>query len=185
MPDLPPDLKRAHDAFTTMYDALRSLTYHRALLEVGAGESKLWLHTRAQYIRIFVIEWTKLFGTDSNEVHWKKLVKEVPAFRSHVLQAAGITEQQWSEYWLQLRNFRDKVVAHIDPFSLPDAVPDMTIARAVLIAGYQWIREETIRSGVEHKGPKDIEQWAMDLHEEALDLLGAAVEATKGMSEEN
>lgn len=185
MPELSPELRRAHDAFTTMYDALRSLTYHRALIDAGVEESKFWTHTRAQLIRTFVIEWTKLFGTDSNEVHWKKLVTEQPVFRSAVLASAGITEQEWKEYWLELRTFRDKVVAHLDPFDLPDSVPDMTIARAILIGGYQWIREQTIAEGVEHDGPEDLEKWSNDLYEEALDLVGTGIEATRGMPELN
>ena len=118
-------------------------------------------------------------------MHWKKLVKEKPAFRSAVLASAGITEQEWNEYWLEMRTFRDKVVAHLDPFDLPDSVPDMTIARAMLIGGYQWIREQTIAEGVEHDGPEDLEKWANDLYEEALDLVGTGIEATIGMPELN
>lgn len=90
MPTLSPEFARAYDAFTTMYDALRSLTYHRVLLDVGAGDSKFWTHVRAQLIRTFIIEWTKLLGTDSNEIHRKKLVKEEPAFRAEVLEKGGI-----------------------------------------------------------------------------------------------
>lgn len=183
MPTLPPDLERAHDAFTTMYDALRSLTYHRALKEVGADDSKFWLHVRAQLIRTFVIEWTKLFGANSNEIHWKKLVMEQPAFRDAALEKANLTENEWKDYWKQMTSFRDKVVAHLDADELPGEVPDMTAARAMLIAGYQWVRGETIKAGVKHKGPKDLEAWSAELYDEARALVKKGVQATKACSE--
>jgi len=183
MSDLPPDLARAHDAFTAMYDALRSLTYHRALGEAGMGDSPFWDHTRSQLLRTFVLEWMKLFGTDSNELHWKKLVTEEPEFREAILEKAGLSPLEWQSYRQQIKDLRDKVVAHLDPFDRPGEVPDLEPARAALLAGYQWIRQQIIDAGTPHKGPEDLEAWANELHQEELVLAKTAIDATKDCPE--
>ncbi|MGE3461110.1 MAG: hypothetical protein AB7I04_04360 [Pseudomonadales bacterium] len=52
----------------------------------------------------------------------------------------------------------------------------------MLIAEYQWIREQTIKEGVKHKRPKDLEV-ANELFEEARTLAKVGIEATAGMAE--
>ncbi|MGE0623668.1 MAG: hypothetical protein AB7O54_13720 [Pseudomonadales bacterium] len=70
----------------------------------------------------------------------------------------------------------------MDPEDLPGQVPDMSASRAMLIAEYQWIREQTIKEGVKHKRPKDLEV-ANELFEEARTLAKVGIEATAGMAE--
>ncbi|MEQ9452757.1 MAG: hypothetical protein RJQ07_14335 [Pseudomonadales bacterium] len=173
------------DAFNTLYYALRSLTYHRAIKEVDPGESKFWAHTQSQFMRTFVMEWCKVFGTYDNKLHWIHLAKDEAGFRAHILNAVGITEAEWKIYHDEIVAFRNDYVAHVNPEQRPESVPDMTKARTILIAGYQWLRLQSIASGEEHSGPDDIETLVGELYEEALDLIGAGIEATKDMPEEN
>jgi hypothetical protein len=39
-----------------------------------------------------------IFGTDSNETHWKKLDLDNDGFREYLLQNLGISFDEWDNY---------------------------------------------------------------------------------------
>ena len=97
--------------------------------------------------------------------------------------AAGLTYDEWSKYRGSVKNFRDKLIVHTDPFARPESVPDMTPARSALLAGYGWIRTEIEETGVKHDGPENLDTWAENLSKEATAIVEAAVAASKDFDE--
>jgi transcriptional regulator of aromatic amino acid metabolism len=84
-----------------------------------------------------------VFGTDSSQVHWKKVVadgKLQGEFRS-VLNVASLTVDQWDEYWRDMTNFRNDYAAHRIVAETYPTTPKMDTALLVATTYDRWIRQ--------------------------------------------
>jgi hypothetical protein len=59
-----------------------------------------------------ILEWCKVFGADSEYTHWKTLVKDHISFRQELLKSLEISQFDWEAYWKDIKNYRDKFIAH-------------------------------------------------------------------------
>ena len=113
---------------------------HAAYIDLGRG-SEFWKYTLDAHILTAITDWCKVFGADSNDVHWKKTIKDKSAqdkWHSELLRVAGFSESQWAEYWRgidrlpkQVREPSQYVSSQAqrsrDDCSAPDQLPAMTI----------------------------------------------------------
>ncbi len=82
----------------------------------------------------FVVEWCKVFGTNNNSIHWKKLyysgtplddMKRLSqeAFERHVrsaiLRYSGVTQDDFNKAYSSVKAARDRFAAHIDINDIP------------------------------------------------------------------
>jgi hypothetical protein len=63
---------------------------------------------------ICVLEWCKLFAEPRGKHCWQKVVSDSSAFVCGLLQELGISEQELNSYTKQVRDYRDRFVAHLD-----------------------------------------------------------------------
>jgi hypothetical protein len=63
---------------------------------------------------ICVLEWCKLFADPRGKHYWGKVVSDPAAFSCGLLQELGISEQELHTYVDEVREYRDKFVAHLD-----------------------------------------------------------------------
>ncbi len=115
---------------------------HHAYVELGC-ESEFWKHTIDAHLLTAITDWCKVFGADSNDVHWKKTIEDKAAqeeFRSKLLRVAAFSKARWASYWHEVKDFRDSYASHLCVSSAKHHVPDMTPA-LVIATGYDnWIR---------------------------------------------
>ena len=113
---------------------VRHLAYARGIKEATANlidRREFWESTASAYLELAVVEWCKVFGSDGEKTHWKKVladnIKEIEEqdledFRRRVLSKTGLTQKEWDTYHKKMLSLRDKYVAHLDlskPFSEP------------------------------------------------------------------
>ncbi|MEW6660446.1 MAG: hypothetical protein AB1424_17510 [Thermodesulfobacteriota bacterium] len=108
-------------------------------------QSEFWVHTMDAHLRDACIHWCMVFGSDkSNPTHWKNLFdsetkKEEDSFRQALFKEVGFDKQTWNEYWNNMKNFRDKYVAHREvDFKAP--VPYLNKALEVAFVFDDWVR---------------------------------------------
>ena len=126
---------------------IHHLAYYRTLSEAYSDlqiKSELWTHTIDAHILRAVIDWCMVFGTDSGELHWKKVIVDKIAqsdFRNHLLRVLGFTNAQWKAFWSGVTDFRNKYAAHrYSPYpSIP--VGTMDTALKVAITYDDWFRQ--------------------------------------------
>ena len=87
-----------------------------------------------------------IFGTDDNEIHWKKITIEnldefQNEFRSIIYTVTGLSKDGWDEYWRKLCEFRNNYVAHV-VLEYNEPVPRMDHALTVARVYDEWIRKE-------------------------------------------
>jgi hypothetical protein len=104
-----------------------------------------WTLTIDAHLVRATIEWCKVFGSNNNPTHWKKLSvaqSEVlwNSFLGGLFQATGLDEQDWRQYRKSIVDFRNKFVAHRElHFSEP--VPGFDNALAATYYYDNWVRK--------------------------------------------
>jgi hypothetical protein len=92
-----------------------------------------------------VIEWCKLFGSDTtNALHWKRVFPDrQEEFRAGLLDALGIGSEAFTRYWADMKQWRDKDFAHHDPHQpRPEKWPHFGIAAEAADYYYDWVVAE-------------------------------------------
>ena len=94
----------------------RNLAFYRAIrdLELGKKEGDFWITMEGNCLDTAVLEWCKLFGEKSGAHSWQKISRDSDSFRSSLLSALSIDLSEWDATRNEIREYRDKFVAHLD-----------------------------------------------------------------------
>lgn len=136
----------ANHQYDIMVSFIHHLAYWRCSYEAyrrSGTHSELWTKTIDAYLLRAVVDWCMIFGADSNEIHWKKVVpdkSDQEAFRSRLLADLGMTEAELKEYWSGMTNFRNDFAAHRPAKSPHPSVPKMEPAFQAVISYDEWLR---------------------------------------------
>jgi len=95
---------------------LRNLTFYKAGWHNGEPKFKgqFWLNANSNFLDIAVLEWCKLFGDTRGKHFWRKVISHDVAFQEGLLRELGLMDTEFDRYVKQMRNYRDKFVAHLD-----------------------------------------------------------------------
>lgn len=66
------------------------------------------------FMDLCALEFCKLFGEQRGQHRWRRVVTEANGFLAGLLNALGMTAQQFDEYIKEIKFYRDKYVAHLD-----------------------------------------------------------------------
>ena len=141
--------------YPVLVSFVHHLAYHRTLrqcYEKSQIESEFWRRTISVHLLQAIIDWCMVFGADSNDVHWKKVVvdKETQnSFRSRLLSVTGMTNEEWQAYWLRMTTFRNDFVAHKVVKTDYPSVPVLDMALLVVTAYDDWFRNSVSASFIE------------------------------------
>jgi len=107
----------------------RNLAYYRAGWRNNAliKNDQFWITVNGNFIDICALEWCKLFG-DNNGIHcWKKVSDDPDRFIEMLLKNISLSQDEFDDYVLKMRDYRDKFIAHLDKekFACP---PQMELA---------------------------------------------------------
>jgi len=134
--------------FSISYPIWRRFIYHYcaykelyALFESLPPEKEFWVHTCDAHLEMATIYWCMIFGTDSNETHWKKLGLDNDGFKEYLLQNLGISDGVWDDYRKNMLKFRNEFVAH-RPKKYEKPVPFFSLALNATICLESWVREQ-------------------------------------------
>lgn len=119
----------------------RSYGYYRISHE-DAPREPFWIEFERAHMYLAIPQWCAVFGTDSNEVHWKNLVPNNEnyknEFRSIILEAGKFDEAEWKDYRKSILNIRDQYISHNVP-NIEHVLPSMQVAHNVAEGLYDWL----------------------------------------------
>lgn len=127
---------------------VQNLAYYAGLFAIYGSitdRRDFWRSTCDAHLGLATIQWCNVFGSDREDMHWKKTATEPQAreaFRCKVLSQTGFTQAQWETYHTEMLEFRGKFVAHLDlcsPFIGP--IPYFDPALRVAYAYHDWVKE--------------------------------------------
>ena len=132
------------------YQVIVSFVHHLAYYTVlkrcydeSEQESEFWTRTIDAHLLRAMIDWCMVFGTDSNQIHWKRVAADDEAqrsFRRHLLCAIDLTREQWETYWSDMTTFRNKFAAHRIVAPVYPSVPNMDVALLAATTYDDWFR---------------------------------------------
>jgi len=163
----------------------RSVMLKRALT---AAEPKpclnFWRLIYGSQLDIAVIEWCKLFGSDAEATHWKKLVPESnhAAFRSTLLTSIGRSPNEWKHYWHEMKKYRDNIAAHHNSSTRVNNYPRLDIALSSSYFYYNYLIVELRAAGV-REYPDSLKSYAVEFRLLADKVAVKAIAATNSIKE--
>lgn len=173
--------------FYCMHNFARILTYSREIRKridnIGCSKKEEWflVKTLNTHLKMSVIDWCKIFGTDENKLHWKKAVitnleKFKNEFRLKIYEATKLSSKEWDDYHREMIDFRNKYVAHyVEGYDEP--VPKMDNALTVAFAYDEWLWKEL--NTVSSKGYlKPLSESITEYRNEAIEVLNK-IQCTK------
>ncbi|MCP5358872.1 MAG: hypothetical protein H7A06_12070 [Pseudomonadales bacterium] len=137
---------------------LRGAAYYRA----GQKQKDKWIdddfcrHNNTNSIDMSVIDWCKVFGDPKAKHYWKKSVKNPDELYSSILTAANVTESEFEQYIGEMREYRDKFLAHLDEANLMH-IPHLDIAISTSISIYNHLAQGG--SDLENIVPNDAQKF--------------------------
>ena len=149
----------------------RNLAYRRA------GHDRL---TKGKYSQVFVtidgnfldmavLEWCKLFGDKNGKHHWGKIVPN-QIFKSQLLAQLKQSNDQFEGYIKEMRDYRDKFLAHLDD-ELVMQIPRLDLAMtAVEILYCHLVHQEALASDLNGL-PTDLTAYYEQCSKEAVSFL--------------
>jgi hypothetical protein len=92
------------------------MAYHHAGKESQLIWQKedFWRNLYSNFIDIAIIDWCKLFADHKGEHSWSKVVKNKEKFLENLYQELGVTEAEFSAHISEMKQYRDKFLAHLD-----------------------------------------------------------------------
>jgi hypothetical protein len=131
------------------------LAYFRGLEAANPrinNHQSFWAVTSFGHLKLAVLEWCKVFGSPSEEMHWTKTPTGNTAkqaredFLRMVLSETGFTPQQWKDFHQEMLTFRNKFLAHLNPNGVLD-MPPFKPALQVAYAYDDWVKgiESTLK----------------------------------------
>lgn len=103
-------------ALSNCVDFVRQYVYYLHLTK-RRDEFPNLVHTyiHNNFICMSVFNWSHAFGHHNDVLHFRNVSTDGDQFKEGLLQCLDLDNDGWKAYWEEMKAFRDKRVAHIDP----------------------------------------------------------------------
>ena len=153
----------------------RNLAYYRAGWVEGEPafpDNDLWRTLNSNFLDIAVIEWCKLFAEIKAFHNWRRVVVDPNAFLPQLYSNFSASKDEWDVYVCQMREYRDKFLAHLDRKNIMH-IPLMNLAQFAIYYIYDTMRAEQIKS-VFRDLPQNLRRYSIDCGTDASRLYATA-----------
>jgi hypothetical protein len=165
-------------------DFARQLSYCRARPNVDdTPKLYFWISVFNNFIDLAILDWLHLFGSHSDDLHWKKIAGDAVVFKGDLLDYLELDDVQWKIYWKSVKEYRDKDVAHIEVRPMGH-VPDMNTALKATAYYYRYVFGELSKFATYTDLPTDLIEYYRESLEQAERIVTIAYDATKQMREQ-
>lgn len=176
-----------HKGIRTLANFVRAVLIKRALNDVDPDPSlNFWRVIYGNLMDMAVIDWTKLFGSHTDQpTHWKNVVPESQRddFRKDLLKAMGLSEDEWKKYWEEIKAYRDECAAHQAEIPTSKNFPRFDVALKAGYFYYGWILTQMQDQGQQHRYPLDLEEYCERFAAQARKAAQLATAGTASMEE--
>lgn len=143
-----------------------------------------WRVIHGDELDIAVLEWCKIFGTNTEPTHWKAIVpdNDQSQFRADLIVALGINETTWADYWQQMKDYRDSHVAHHIESAKVSQYPQLDLALRSSYFYYTYLITQ-LRALGDKRYPDDLKKYAANFEAQAKEVAHCAISATANIKE--
>lgn len=157
--------------FSRSYHTFYALQKHLEELDVGTGYFAPFRSICNALLCDAAVSWCKVFGSNTEETHWKAVVDDQQRFRSALFGQIGIKEEDFQAYWRAMTNFRNKVVAHFDSVHFEtESTPSFDLAMESSVITHRYLRGQ-FPGTVNYTGPQCLDDYGRKVAELVLSRL--------------
>jgi hypothetical protein len=114
------------------------------------------------------VSWCKVFGSNREQTHWKTVIPDEVEFRKRLHAYLSSSEADFTAYWKEMTNFRNKIIAHFDYSEFRSGrTPSFEIAKESAYFAHKYIRSQ-FPPNVNYVGPKNLEKYGQQAASEFL-----------------
>ncbi len=174
--------KTSDHIFRLIY-VIRNAANYRSLVKYKNDfDQNYWIQIFNNFFDMAVLEWCKVFGTDSEPTHWKTIVNDHASFRKSLLSCIGLDESGWSKYWREVKDYRNNIITHFK--KIPDLhYPSLDVIINSTFYYYGWLQTELDKRGIIQE-PKDLEDYYHRCLKQAEVFSKKAYNSTKDFKEQ-
>lgn len=160
------------NAFFRSYYSFKELAAICDRLDQPHGDLRPFTHLHNVLLYDTVISWCKIFGSNSEDCHWKHVVRDHDQFRKYLFDHLGIRKEEFSNYHASVIEFRNKWVVHYDPKYTHNVVPELEIAHESSKTLHSYLREFS-HEGIQYDGPTSIVEFGKNVAHVMISKLNA------------
>lgn len=178
--------KEMTDHLFRLVHIARSAGIKRALTLVEPEPNlNFWRLILGNQLDTAVLEWCKVFGTDDEPTHWKKVVppENHNQFRDRLFEATGTTSRAWAVYWGEMTTYRNLQVAHHIELNPDTNYPVLDIALKSSYCYYDYLIKE-LRSLGETRYPDNLQSYYELFTHQAREIASKAISSTAAIIEQ-
>ena len=133
--------------FHLVHDCIRAITYADYVAR-KKPDAEAWLSIVDMFYSEAIISWNMIFGTDSQELHWKNISKKLPLpngsklkpfGKELITEDLGITTVEWEKYHKEMRDMRNERIAHFNYKISKKSPPNVTWALRSAYLYREWL----------------------------------------------
>jgi hypothetical protein len=177
-PPLTPTERRSR-VVRLCYSFMRNLAFHRAGLQgemqrqlFAPAHRQFWREVHGNFIDICVLDWCKLFAESKGKHHWRRVIddKEHEHFKADLYRTLGVTVDQFAEVITEIKDYRDKFVAHLDD-ERTMRFPTLEVAKRSIVFLHARLGQPMTTEQFEERYEQAFRE-AQSVYEEALARIG-------------
>jgi len=174
--------EKASDHIFRLVYVIRNAANFRSLVKYKEDfKQNYWIIICNNFFDVAILEWSKIFGTDSEPTHWKTIVKEHKAFRDGLLNCIGLDEKGWVAFWQDVNSYRNNIIAHFKKVK-GLSYPSLDVIIKSSFYYYEWLQKELEEHGIIQE-PKDLENYYSRCLSQAENFSEIAYNSTLNIEE--
>ena len=156
---------------------IRNVAYHNSLAKFKDDfNQNYWILISNNFFDVAILEWCKVFGTNSEPTHWKTIVNNHQLFRNDLLSSIGLDEKEWNNFWQSVNSYRNNIIAHFR--RIPGlSYPSLGVIIDSSFYYYKWLKQELDKHGIIQK-PEDLEDYYYQCLKQAEEFSEMAYNST-------
>ncbi len=175
--------EKSNDHIFRLIYVIRNAANYRSLVKYKDDfNQNYWILIFNNLFDVAILEWCKIFGTDSEPTHWKTIVDDHAPFRKGLLNSIGLDELGWSKYWEGVKEYRNNIIAHFKKNMKVRQYPSLDVIIYSTFYYYKWLVKELDRRGIIQE-PEDLEEYYKRCLEQARVFSEIAYNSTKDIKE--
>ncbi|WP_192985544.1 hypothetical protein [Pseudomonas sp. EggHat1] len=133
--------------FGLVHDCIRACVYADHIHQVP-NKKDAWLSIMDMCYSDAIMSWNTIFGTNSQETHWKKLAAALPVpkqsqlkpfDKAMIIDYLNISDGEWNEYYKRMVDFRNHRLAHFQHTIIEQEPPNITWALHSAYLYREWL----------------------------------------------
>ena len=133
--------------FHLVHDCIRAAIYADYVVRIKPLKAA-WLSISDMLYAEAVITWNVIFGTNSQELHWKKVTEKLPIptnsklkpfGKEMIIAYLGITKEEWGKYHSEMVDIRNERLTHFNYNIIRENMPNITWALNSAYLYREWL----------------------------------------------